>query len=525
VEVSPELLEIDKRLTNDLRYYADKAPMKVKHKDPTKGLVKIKLNAAQIYLHDRLEEMLARTGKVRALILKGRQQGASTYVGLRYYHKTSRNQAVNTFIITHKADATENLFAMTGRFHENTDERLRSPTRTSSQTGIEFEGLDSNYRVATAGTKTSGRSYTITLFHGSEYAFWLNPEDIKKGALQAVPDLPGTEVILESTANGMNNDFYRMCTNARKGIGEFELIFIPWFWQEEYRTDPPDDFELTDKEKEIKKTHGLNDAQIFWRRRKIENDFSNKESDFMQEYPCTPEEAFQASDDTLMDLDKIIQARSRAVVGHTDFPMVLGVDPASRKDRAVIWARQGQKFFKPIIYNMNEQPMEPMEFVDRIVEAIGSYQPQKVFLDIGEIGYAIYSRLKELGYGRIVVGVGFGEAALNRDKYANKRAEMWCTFRDFINEGRCELPDMDEVQADLMCMPGLIKYGDSKERLPSKQQIIKDFGASPDIGDAGALTFAYPVTNEMQNSNIKRINNPSSSTMRNIKRTKTKPRR
>ncbi|MBS7349379.1 MAG: hypothetical protein KIG95_04350 [Comamonas sp.] len=44
-------------------------------------------NRAQQYVHERLEEQLANTGKVRALILKGRQQGISTYTAARFYHR------------------------------------------------------------------------------------------------------------------------------------------------------------------------------------------------------------------------------------------------------------------------------------------------------------------------------------------------------------------------------------------------------------------------------------------------------
>ena len=46
-------------------------------------------NRAQLYVHQKLEEQKRQTGMVRALILKGRQQGCSTYVGARFYHKTA----------------------------------------------------------------------------------------------------------------------------------------------------------------------------------------------------------------------------------------------------------------------------------------------------------------------------------------------------------------------------------------------------------------------------------------------------
>ena len=62
--------------------------------------------------------------------------------------------------------------------------------------------------VGTAGTRDVGRSKTLQPFHGSEVAFWPNARTHFAGVLQAVPDLPGSEIILESTANGAGGEFH-----------------------------------------------------------------------------------------------------------------------------------------------------------------------------------------------------------------------------------------------------------------------------------------------------------------------------
>src|ERR1017187_839214 len=71
------------------------------------------LNDAQLYIHRRLESQLEGTGKVRAIILKGRQQGCSTYIQSRYFHKVITSKGKKAFILTHEAEATKNLFEMT----------------------------------------------------------------------------------------------------------------------------------------------------------------------------------------------------------------------------------------------------------------------------------------------------------------------------------------------------------------------------------------------------------------------------
>ena len=41
-------------------------------------LIPFTLNTAQQHVHDKIEEQLAETGRVRAIILKARQEGVST---------------------------------------------------------------------------------------------------------------------------------------------------------------------------------------------------------------------------------------------------------------------------------------------------------------------------------------------------------------------------------------------------------------------------------------------------------------
>src|SRR5690606_30856568 len=257
------------------------------------AVVQFNLNRAQQYIHERLEEQRAATGRVRALILKGRQQGCSTYVGARYYHRTSLSSGIRTFILTHEDAATQNLFEMVNRFHEHVPAHVRPSTRAANAKELLFDKLDSGYKVGTAGTKGVGRSSTIQLFHGSEVAFWPNAESHAAGVLQAVPEEDGTEVILESTANGIGNFFHQKWRDAENGEGDFIAIFVPWYWQDEYRKAPPEGFTPTDEEQEYAELYGLDWEQIAWRRNKIAE--LKDAALFKQEYPATAAEAFQMS--------------------------------------------------------------------------------------------------------------------------------------------------------------------------------------------------------------------------------------
>lgn len=294
-----EELAIRQRLKDDFEHYAGKC-LRVRSKSG--DIQPFGLNRSQRYLHDRLEQQLQTTGKVRALVLKGRQIGISTYIGGRYYWKVSHRQGRRVFILTHRDDATSNLFDIAKRFHESCPGAVRPETGSANAKELNFRTLDSGYKVATAGGYEIGRSDTIQYFHGSEMAFWPNADMHDAGIGQAIADAAETEDIRESTANGIGNAFHSAWKMAERGDSEYEPIFIPWFWHEEYVSATPDDWVKPDAFAEYQHLHSLTDEQIYWAWRKNRDMLKSTGGDpsefgwkFRQEYPATAAEAFQTS--------------------------------------------------------------------------------------------------------------------------------------------------------------------------------------------------------------------------------------
>ena len=202
-----DLDKIHRRLDADFKYYA-KRTLKIKEKNGS--IAPFVFNAAQIYLNKILDDQLSTLGYVRVLIVKGRQQGCSTLIGARFYWKATRLGGKNVFILSHESETTKKLFRMVERYYELSPESAKPETKIANRRELEFKAIGSEYAVGTAGNENVGRGGTVQLFHGSEVAFWEKTQGIKTGILQSVPDMPGTEVILDSTANGMSNDFYTM---------------------------------------------------------------------------------------------------------------------------------------------------------------------------------------------------------------------------------------------------------------------------------------------------------------------------
>ena len=226
------------------------------------------LNKAQLYAYGQIKEQLEKTGKVRKVIVKGRQQGISTLIEALLFWVTIFNYGLRTFILTHESEATKNLFDMVSRYYENLPKDLKPETEVENANELFFKGIDSGYKIGTARNKGVGRSQTIQLFHGSECAFWQNADDHAAGILQSVPFAPDTYVFLESTANGIANFFYDKYKESLMPESDYELIFIPWYWQPEY-IKPLKDFIIKEEEIELKDLYKLSDEQLNWRRHKI----------------------------------------------------------------------------------------------------------------------------------------------------------------------------------------------------------------------------------------------------------------
>lgn len=496
--------KIRRRALTDFEWFAPKCLRIAIKEASTDALRPLELNEAQRHTHNELEAQLRTLGKVRALVLKGRQQGISTYTEGRFYWRVIHRRGVKAYILTHKAEATANLFDMVQRYHDHCPPMFKPHVGRSNVKELEFDRLDSRYTVATAGAEGAGRGGTVHFFHGSEVAFWQNADEHMRGALQAVPDLAGTEIILESTANGTGNEFHRLWTEAEKGNGDFIAIFVPWFWQHEYRSEPGEDFDLSDDrgdvpegeltEREYATAYRLKPAQMAWRRKKIvELGYWG----FKQEYPATAAEAFQTSGErSLIPVNLLVKARKANVdaVGQ----LVIGMDPAGPgKDATAIIRRKGRKAFKPGLYRKLTVP----QLAGLAVRIIKNERPHRFYIDKGGLGQGVCDLLLEstaIPHG-VVVPVNFGGETIYPDRFRNKKAEMYWAAREWFEDVMGvdvpdgEFGDMLQGQA----VQTRFSY-DGAQRLviESKDQLRKRGFPSPDLWDAFCLTFAFPVASD-----------------------------
>lgn len=492
--------QIRQKLKTDFPHYASKC-LKIRTKSGS--IEQFAINKAQLYIHEQLENQLAITGKVRALILKGRQQGCSTYVGGRYYHKVTHRFGVQAFILTHALEATQNLYKMAKRFYEHTPDLVKPNVATSNSKELVFGLLDSGYKLGTAENPSVGRSSTIQLLHGSEVGFWNNAAEHAKGILQAVPNESNTEIILESTANGVGNYFHQMWQKAEAGLSEYIAIFVPWFWQDEYKKSVNDDFILTPEEVDLAEQYGLTKEQLSWRRSKIADlsiNGTDGEKAFKQEYPCNSTEAFQLTGENSYISSELVM-KCRKTQAEKYGKLLVGVDPARfGDDRSSIIRRQGRVSFGKESYVKKDL----MELTGIVHQIIINENPYRVFVDVAGLGAGVVDRLKELGHKDIIIPVNGGSKPLDSRKYYNKRAELWGEAKKWLEDEPCQIPDDDSLHSDLCGIRYKIN-SNSALVMEQKAEMKKRGIRSPDEADALTLTFALPDNALQINENSDKI--------------------
>ena len=220
------------------------------------------------------------------------------------------------------------------------------------------------------------------------------------------------------------------------------------------------------------------------------------DASYRQEFLC---DFTAAADNVLITIDLVTQATKKTYKPGDvmDAPRVIGVDVARfGDDKSVIFRRQGLQAFTPRVLS----GVDNMTLVGNISAEINDFNPDAVFIDAGR-GEGVIDRLRQLGYK--IIEVNFGSSPTNHVTYANKRVEMWDHMKAWLQAGGA-IPNMPDLKTDLV-VPTYDFDAANRMRLESKEKIKERLGKSPDLADALAITFAYPIkkeTNPVQNKKL-----------------------
>ena len=264
-------------------------------------IVPLILNEPQRRVLERFEAKREAREPVRFIILKARQEGVSTLIEAIMFHRSYTQAHRSGLVVSHKVRSARHLLSICDRYLQY----IPNPRATdfSSRAEIKFSAPHhSDLQIETARDVDLGASFTLSDVHLSEVARYgqegADPKDLMGHLVPAVPDLPDTMVVLESTAIAYGDFFHQFWQDAKDGKSEFEPIFLPWFIHDEYsklfKSDEEQaDLEVTldDEERNLADGHGLSLEQLNWRRSKIKA-LPGGVDEFRRQYPANDEECF-----------------------------------------------------------------------------------------------------------------------------------------------------------------------------------------------------------------------------------------
>jgi hypothetical protein len=328
-------------LKSDTREYAPLLKIVAKNEET----ITLKPNDGQLEFEQRLQEQQAEGKPLRAIILKARKTGFSTWVQAKMIQRTTLRQNHRAIVVAHDKKTAGELFEIGKTMYANLPEEplpdgtpLKPPIRYSSRNNeLHFAQPErdawlkgdlwpnSRYSVDTANELQSGRGMTPHSLHASEVAFYPNAEKKMTALKNAVGSGPNTMIVLESTADG-HNWFKEQWDLAEAGESPYIPFFWPW-WKDKTYTRPflsqseRDRFIVGEgrwgeDEPMLIERFELTLEQLNWRRATIADECSGSPEVFKVEFPSYPEEAFLGTGRRVFDQQKVAELRELIVLEH-----------------------------------------------------------------------------------------------------------------------------------------------------------------------------------------------------------------
>ena len=191
---------------------------------------------------------------------------------------------------------------------------------------------------------------------------------------------------------------------------------------------------------------------------------------------------------TLLSPDEVRDAQKRHYIEsvYSGFPKIIGVDVARYgDDEIVFFKRQGKVAFPPL----RMRNLDTVFVGSHLSRISNEWKADSIQIDAtGSAG--VYDVMKSLGHSE-ALPVQFGGKAKDDRKFVNMRAEMYWELAQEIKSGLA-LPPVPEMVKGLSSMTYTYdRMG--RLQLEEKDQIKAKILRSPDLEDALACTYAFPV--------------------------------
>lgn len=277
-------------------------------------------NKHQLKLYHEIRRQQELELPVLIIILKARRLGITTLVQQYFLHQGQVRPGIGTLLVVQDQKTQGAVHDdMLRRTFRHLPEALQADTRESNRGRLVLPnestfvvqvatGADltkSNTRRERAPSQRGGRGPGYQQMHGSEVAFWVDAEATMLAVSQTVQPVPGTIMILESTANGRAGYFFDMWQATVAGENAYVPMFFTWCEDDGCRMTPPVDFQRSAEDDDLAGRYSLDDEQLYWRRWMTANKCNRDSEKFRQEYPLTADEAFLTTGNCWFDTNNL----------------------------------------------------------------------------------------------------------------------------------------------------------------------------------------------------------------------------
>lgn len=332
--------------------------------------MKFNLNWAQKELNDSLHTF--------NIILKARQLGITTFFCIYLLDKVLWENNINAAIVADTLDHARDIFQDKLKYaFDHLDPRVRPLFKTIGDSAKELSfSHGSTIRVG-----TSLRSSTLQYLHVSEFGkicaqYPERAREIVTGSLNTVH--AGQHVFIESTAEGKEGYFFDMVQKAREPKAElsdldFKFFFFPWWREKSYTIGVKaefDDYLIEYFAKTELAGIKLSDPQKWWYAQK----YYLLQEDMLREFPSTPEEAFQASQQGFWYSVQMKELWDSGHITNISYDRALPVYTAwdlGQADHTAIWFFQLPRSGDINFIDYFEAPDKPLNQLTSILQAKG----------------------------------------------------------------------------------------------------------------------------------------------------------
>lgn len=376
-------------------------------------------------------------------VLKARQLGITTVVAARNFWRALFVPNHRVAVLAHRGDSAEAIFEVYKNFYNNLPGFLQFKTEKSNVRELKFfhGGL---IKVDTANSEGL-RGTTYQALHCSEFAFWNDPEKTIAGAFQVLG--PDAEVVLETTANGVN-DAHKLW-HAENG---YHKMFLPWTEDPDYVSSQRPKY-IHPKLKDLASEHGLEDKRTWWAQETLETRCAGNWHTFLQEYPLTAQMAFITSGERFFDH---IYPHVQAVTGYKQMKKPakyrvysLGADVASGSpsgDYSAFCVLDVTDKERPTVCSTFYQRMAPHQFAERVLQEAKSYQAL-VTVESNTYGLAILEYLVKKEYAFIFRRTSFDKVGnrwvekMGFNTNVNTRPVMLSRLHEYVEMEKLQVVD------------------------------------------------------------------------------------